>query len=387
MRSAILGRTGIETSAIGLGMEHLEKAAAEDVAAVVEPALEAGVRYMDVFMPTPGIRDIMGSLMKGRRERFQIQGHLGACLKDGQYFRTRDPRMAEAHAEDLLRRLGTDYVDTLMVHFVDEPAEWEEVSAPGGTLEIALRWKAEGRARAVGLSSHKVGAALAAVSGGLVDILMFPVNPSFDILPGDTKLEAHWEAGPYDGLRKDGSKASDARRALFLECERRGVAIVAMKPYAAGWAFWKDNPSGISMTPTQCLEYALSRPGVAVAVPGCKTAAELEAALAWVDATDEEKDCGPVLGATGWRLSGACMYCNHCLPCPAGIDVAATARLADAARGAGPGGGPAAALKDAYGRLPAPASACLECGDCEERCPFGVRVRDNMKRAAAVFGS
>ncbi len=382
MENIILGRTGIETGRIGLGLEHLEKAPYADVAATVEAALDGGVRYMDLFMPSPAIRDHIGRLMRGRRDRFHIQGHIGACLQDdGQYLRTREPAAAERHAEDLLRRLGTDYVDTLALHFVDEPEEWAEVSAPGGLLDVALRWKREGKARAIGMSSHKVGAAMAAVESGLVDVLMFPVNPAFDLLPGDTKLEALWEADPYTGLKAAGHRPVHSRRDLFLACERNGVAIVAMKPYAAGWVFWPDNPSGIVLSPVQCLQYTLSQPGVCVAVPGCKTPEQVQAALAWLTASDEAKDYSVILGKTDWQLSGDCMYCNHCLPCLAGIDIAAVTRLLDAARRQSV----TPALAAAYGRQPVPASACLVCGDCEARCPFGVAVAANMEAAAALF--
>jgi uncharacterized protein len=390
MRTAVLGRTGIETSVIGLGMEHLEKLPYEEVAATVEAALNGGVRYMDLFMPSANIRDHVGKLIKGRRHRFQIQGHLGACLQaDGQYCRSRDPARAERHAEDLLRRLGTDYLDVLVLHFVDESPEWAEAADPGGILEIAQRWKRQGKAGAIGMSSHKVVAAMAAVGSGVVDVLMFPVNPAFDLLPGETQLEALREAAPYSGLKEAGSKPVYSRRGLFLECERSGVAIVAMKPYGGGWVFRPENPSGIVLTPVQCLQYALSQPGVAVVVPGCKTPAEMTAALAWLEATDQEKDYSLILGETGWKLAGTCMYCNHCLPCPAGIDIAATTRLLDAARKEGGQARTEAltqALSAAYDRLPASAGTCVECGECEKRCPFGVEVQSNMKEAAAAFG-
>lgn len=383
MQNILLGRTGIETGIIGLGLEHLEKAPFDEVAATVEAALEAGVRYMDLFMPSAHIRDYLGQLMRGRRDRFQIQGHIGACLQaDGQYYRTREPIQAERHAEDLLRRLDTDYVDTLMLHFVDELGEWAEASAPGGLLDIAQRWKKQGKARAVGMSSHKVGAAMAAVESGRVDILMFPVNPAFDLLPGETKLEALWEADPYTGLKAAGNQPVYSRRDLFLACQRSGVAIVAMKPFAAGWVFWPENPSGIVLSPVQCLQYTLSQPGVCAVVPGCKTPAQMQAALAWLTASAEAKDYSASLGQTSWNLAGSCMYCNHCLPCPAGIDIAATLRLFDGARQQSV----TPSLAALYNRLPAPASACLACGDCETRCPFGVTVQANLEQAAALFG-
>lgn len=384
MQKASLGRTGMETGAIGLGLEHLEKAPFEELAAVVERGLEAGMSYLDAFMPSAAVRDNLGRLMKGRRGAFQVQGHIGACLgPDGQYFRTREPARAERHAEDLLERLGTDYLDTLMVHFVDEASEWEEVSSPGGTLEVALRWKKEGRARAVGMSSHKAGAAALAVASGAVDILMFPVNPLFDVLPGETDLLSLWKMDPYRGVTDKAAAELRARRDLFLECRGRGVAIVAMKPYAAGWALKPDNPAGAALTPVQCIEYALTRPGVAVVLPGCRTVAEVDAAIAWTGAAAEERDFSLPLGKSGWSVAGACMYCDHCLPCPAGIDVAAATRLLDAARGAAP----SPSLAAEYAKLPAKAASCVGCGDCEARCPFGVGVRENMRRAAELFGA
>jgi aryl-alcohol dehydrogenase-like predicted oxidoreductase len=67
MKTINLGRTGIETGVIGLGLEHLEKASYEEVAAIVEPALQAGMRYMELIYPGASIRSHIGRLMKGRR--------------------------------------------------------------------------------------------------------------------------------------------------------------------------------------------------------------------------------------------------------------------------------------------------------------------------------
>jgi len=108
----------------------------------------------------------------------------------------------------------------------------------------------------------------------------------------------------------------------------------------------------------------------------------VQAALAWLTASEAEKDYSMILGKTDWKLSGSCMYCNHCLPCPAGIDIAATTRLFDSARQQGV----SPALAAAYDRLPAGAAECLVCGDCEERCPFGVPVQANMEETAMLFG-
>jgi uncharacterized protein len=136
------------------------------------------------------------------------------------------------------------------------------------------------------------------------------------------------------------------------------------------------------LSPVQCLQYTLSQPGVSVVVPGCKTPEQMQAALGWLTATEEEKDYSAILGKTDWNLAGRCMYCNHCLPCPAGIDIAATMRVFDSAQAQRV----TPALAAAYDRLPAHASECLLCGSCEERCPFGVPVQAHLEQTAQLFG-
>jgi predicted aldo/keto reductase-like oxidoreductase len=76
------------------------------------------------------------------------------------------------------------------------------------------------------------------------------------------------------------------------------------------------------------------------------------------------------------------MYCNHCLPCPAGIDIAYVNRYLDAGRQQGATG----TIRAHYEALAAHAGDCVSCGACEGRCPFGVPVRERMAEAKALFG-
>lgn len=375
-----LGRTGVDVSIIGLGAEHLEQSPLDDIISVVDTALNGGVNYIDLFMASPDVRDNFGIALKNRRQKVLIAGHLGATLKNGQYNRSRDKELCEYYFNDLLTRLHTDYIDVLMLHYIDEPDDYDKVfNTEDGILELALRLKKEGKARMIGMSSHCVPVSFEAVNSGYIDVLMFPVNPATDTLPGDIEIEAAFQASTYKQPRAEISPTS--RRDLYHACAAHGVCIVAMKPYAAGWLFTKGNPSSIVLTPVQCLNYALSQPGVCAVVPGCRTANEVKTALAYLEASDSEKDFSAIDTNSVWKLQGSCMYCNHCLPCPVSIDIAAVTRLADTARYARD-----SRITDVYEALPVTASACTECGVCTERCPFKVDVVCNMKRAAVTFG-
>ena len=380
MRYRKLGRTGVDVGVIGLGMEYLEKASEDTVASVVRTALDSGVNYFDLWMATPEVRVAMGKAIKGRRSEAFIAGHLGAVLKNGTTDRSRDVSEAGPHFDDFLARVGTDYVDAAMLFFVDEPQDFDRVFAPGGTAEMAARMKKEGKARFIGMSSHYAPTALKAVRSGLIDILMFPVNPAFDLIQPNLRIEALFEPQTYAQAAEARNPAVLLKRELYTECARRGVAIVAMKPFAAGWLFKKENPSSITLTPVQCLHYALSQPGVITAVPGCRSVEELKGCLSYLDADDAARSYEAIASNDLWKLQGKCMYCDHCLPCPAGIDVGAVTRLLDAARG-----GVTADIRREYSALEHQAGECTECGTCEERCPFGVNVTANMREAEKVF--
>ncbi len=75
------------------------------------------------------------------------------------------------------------------------------------------------------------------------------------------------------------------------------------------------------------------------------------------------------------------MYCNHCLPCPVGIDIGTITRITDTAQYR-----IADSITSEYEALSSKASDCTECGVCIKRCPFGIDVIANMTRAVNVFG-
>lgn len=107
-------------------------------------------------------------------------------------------------------------------------------------------------------------------------------------------------------------------------------------------------------------------------------------AVAYETATDAEKDYASVLANAPQHAyaAGQCTYCGHCAPCPAGIDIAMVNKLADLARmqkEVPP------TVRAHYEALEANASDCLECGGCEERCPFSVPVIEWMQKTRELF--
>ena len=381
MKYRKLGSSGVDVGIVGLGAEYLEYVSRDTVVSVVNEAIDHEVNYIDLFMASPGVRDNFGVALKNKRHKVMVAGHLGTAFGDGQYYRTKDISICEKFFIDFLTRLQTDYVDVLMLHFVDDTEDYEQVFSPGGLLDLALRFQKEGKARLIGMSGHQAHVALKAVKSGHIDLLMFPINPAFDTVTGDMNLEALEKDNPDNKPRIGDNQLALERKKLYHNCALHGVGIIGMKPYAAGRLITGVNPGSVELTPVQCINYVLSQPGVCTVVPGCKNKEEVKAALAFLDATEEEKDYSVISERPVWNLRGNCMYCNHCLPCPVGIDIGTVTRLTDTADY-----GMTESITMEYEVLPSKASDCTECGICMDNCPFDVAVVANMARAMAIFG-
>lgn len=375
-----LGRTGFQVSEIGLGAEWLERHNAEECRAVIDCCEENGINILDCWMSEPNVRSNIGAALKGKREKWYIQGHLCTSWHDNQHHCTRDMGLIKKSFPDLLRRLQTDYVDIGMIHCMDKAAEWEEIHQ-NGFLEYAAELKAAGVIRHLGVSSHNPVLAAEVLKSGLVDVLMFSINPAFDLLPPSEDMETYF-VDEYDPNLKG---IEPKRTYLYKLCEQLDIGMTVMKGYAGGRLFdAQRSPFGMAMTPVQCIHYCLTKPGVSSVMVGMETPEQVAAAVAYETAGAEEKDYATVLSqAPRYAFGGQCTYCGHCRPCPQNIDVALVNKFYDLAamQPELP-----TSLAEHYRLLEAHAGDCIFCGGCEERCPFAVPVMEHMQKAAELFG-
>ena len=380
MRYRELGKTGLRVSEIGLGAEWLERHNEEEVQAVIDRCEGCGINILDCWMSNPQVRSSIGKALKGRREKWIIQGHFGSTWQEGQYVRSRDLAKVEEAFRDLLTRLQTDYIDLGMIHFVDSEAEFRQVME-GEFLAYVKEQKERGVIRHIGMSTHNPQVAKLAALSGEIEMLLFSVNPAFDLLPPSEDLNDYFAESYQEGL----GGIDPQREELYKLCEQRGVGITVMKGYAGGRLFdAKTSPFGVALTPVQCIHYALTRPAVASILVGYDTPEHVDAAVAYETAAEEERDYASVLAkAPHHAYGGQCTYCGHCAPCPAGIDSAMVNKLYDLAsmQEEVP-----ATVRAHYQALSATAADCIACGGCETRCPFGVPVVERMEKAKKLFG-
>ena len=380
MKYRRLGKTGLMVSEIGLGAEWLERHNEAEVKEIIDLCGENGINILDCWMPEPKVRTNIGKAIRGKRDRWIIQGHLGSTWQEGQYVRSRELPVVKEAFQDLLERLETDYIDLGMIHYVDSVKEYRQIM-DGEFIEYVKELKEKGVIRHIGMSTHNPDTARLAAESGIVEMLLFSINPAFDMLPATDNLDNYFAEEYAEEL---GGIAPE-RAELYRICEQRDVGITVMKGFAGGRLFdAARSPFGVALTPVQCIHYALTRPAVASILAGYDTPERVDAAVAYETATEEERDYASVLAkAPHHAYGGQCTYCGHCAPCPAGIDIAMVNKLYDLAtmQPEVP-----ATVKAHYGALSATAADCIACGGCETRCPFGVPVVERMEKAKALFG-
>ena len=377
------GATGLKVSAIGMGCEYVWTADERTVHDLVRAAVEAGINYFDLFVGTPSTREYYGKALKGLRDKVCLAGHLGCADKGGQYVKTRDEALCREFMEQFYEKLDTDYIDVLFLHNCDDETDLDEI-LNGWMYSYAKELKDSGKAGFIGISSHNTKIALQAVKSGKIEVLMFPVNPLFNLLPQDS-ADARMKGREVKRMTEEEKAAYPTKQELYELCGTMGIPIVAMKPFAAG-NILKNHEEGrlkglLNLTPVQCISYALSFPQVACPVPGFSSIEELNQSLAYLTATEEEKDFSEINESLVGKFKSQCMYCNHCQPCPKNIDIAEVTKLADMAERE-----MTEELKARYAMLKTTAGDCIHCGACTKRCPFGIDGSENMYRADAVFG-
>ncbi len=372
-----LGNTNLMVSEISIGCGGFSKLDTEGSIELMKVAIDSGMNYIDIYDASPKTRSNIGAALKGKRDKMIIQGHIGTIFKDGQHKRTRDLAETKAGFEDLLERLGTDFIEVGMIHITDSPEEWNELEG-SPFLDYVFQLKKEGKIKHIGVSSHNAEVALMAAKSGWIEVIMFSLNPAFDRLRGGA---IPWDKGAMENLQN----GIDPIRVEFYDyCATHNIAVTVMKTFGGGGRLLdeKTSPLGIAYTPEQCIAYCLAKPCVSTCILGVDNIDELFADLHYLHATDEEKDYKSLVKHTSSNEIGDCTYCNHCSPCPQGIPIARINELADKALTEGIND----KIRAEYEALPHHASECTHCGSCLTRCPFGVNIPEKMDHIAVLFG-
>ena len=363
MEYRINKRTGDQISVLGFGTSYIAEAKEAEAVAVLRKAYEGSINYFDLATADGKTFPYFGKALGDVRKNVFYQIHFGADYSAGSYGWSTNAETVKRSIARQLEQLGTDYIDYGFIHCIDELSDWRDYQQHGA-LSYLMELKKEGIVRHIGLSSHTPATIQRVLDDVPVDMLMFSVNPGYDYHKGDY------------------AKGSvEERAAVYRRCEAEGIGLSVMKPFSGGQLLDASiSPFGEALTQYQCMQYALDRPAVLTVLPGISSVSQVEHLLGFFTASAEERDYSIIGSFSPADAVGKCVYCNHCKPCPAGLDIGLINKYYDLAKN----GDTMAA--EHYAGLDYHASDCIQCGHCDSRCPFSVTQTARMREIAEYFG-
>ena len=334
MQYRILGKTGLNISAMGFGGIPIQRIDAEGTKVLMHQLKAAGINYIDTARGYTVSEEFLGYSLEGIRGDFVLATKSMARDKAGM-------------AKDIdisLGNLRTDYIELYQIHNPNMQ-QFEQVVAPGGALEALQEAKAAGKIGHIGITMHDLAVFEKALECDWVETIMFP----------------------YNIVESQGKE-------LIAKCAEKNIGFVCMKPLAGG----------AIEDATLAMRYVCADPNVTVVIPGMADPKELEQNIA--AANDESPLSAEELAAMQKIRdelgTNFCRRCNYCQPCSAGINISGAFLFEGYYNRYG--------LQEwaagRYTAMPKTASDCVDCGLCEERCPYHLPIREMLKRVAQTFG-
>lgn len=362
MQYRTLAHGNEQISVIGIGSGAIHLSGEKEIEEILNFSVEKGINYFDMAAAEAKPFASYGNALSHYRRDIYFQIHFGADYSSGSYGWTTDLEVIKRNIDRLLLLLKTDYIDFGFIHCLDDISDLEQMQQ-NGVIEHILDLKKQGVVRHIGLSSHTPKVAQKVIDMGILDMLMFSINPGYD-----------YQHGEY----ANGNMTE--RMELYRRCEKEGIGISVMKAFSGGQLLNdKTSPFGKALTEYQCIQYALDKPGVLTVLPGIRNKTDLKQILGFFDSTPEERDYSVIGSFSPDNVKGMCVYCNHCQPCPNGLNVGLINKYYDLAKA----GDDLAA--DHYSKLEINARSCIKCGHCDMRCPFGVAQSARMEEIAEYF--
>ena len=330
-----LGKTGLEVSRVGIGGIPIQRPPLNEAITVVQRALDLGVNFIDTAFGYGDSEERIGKALAGRREEVVI-------ATKGSW---QDKATALEHIEVSLKRLQTDYIDLWQFHNISTIEAYERVLKPGGAMEAAQEALQDGKINHIGASSHNLDVALNIVSSGHFETIQFPFNfvscePADQLIPLARKLD---------------------------------IGFIAMKPFAGG------NVRDANLA----IKYLLQFDNV-VPDPGIEKVEEIEEIVAivngsWELTAQDHKKIEDIRAELGTRFCRQCMYC---MPCPQGVNIWLLMYLPTLWRL-----WPPHEFFPWAGKVVETGENCIQCGECEEKCPYNLPIREMICENTEFYNS
>ncbi|PWR74269.1 aldo/keto reductase [Methanospirillum lacunae] len=341
---------------------------------MIHAAIEGGVNYIDTAYPYHNGESelIVGKALEGYRDRVFVATKLPSWLI------TKREEM-DTYLDEQLSRLNTDYIDFYLLHGLGGET-WANLTRLG-VLDFLDEARKDGRIKYPAFSFHD----------------QFPVFQ--EIVDAYEWTFAQIQYNYMDEHYQAGTQGLEY-------ASERGLGVVVMEPLRGGLLsgdiplihqYLLDAP--VRRTPSEWgLRWVWNHPEVTVVLSGMSAMEQVKENLASTDqglpdslSVEELSVIEKMRDTFASRTKISCTGCRYCMPCPNNVEIpdcftyynqAYTYDAKEKAQGVY-----LWALNGVFsGGIPGYASCCIECGECEDKCPQKLPIREYLKEVAEFFG-
>ena len=320
-----LGKTDLWVTKTAFGALPVQRIDRQAAKRLLRRAYDSGINYFDTANMYTDSEEKIGEALSDVRQNIIISTKSGG----------KDKKTVQAHIEESLRRMKTDYIDLFQFH---NPAEMPDPNDPEGPFAAALEAREKGYIRHIGITNHRLKVARQAIASGWFETLQFP----FCYLASRQDIE------------------------LVEQCRASDMGFIAMKGLSGGML---NNARA-------CYAFMQEYDNV-VPIWGIQHEWELDQ---WLELSADEVRMTPELQAVIDRdrkelARNFCRSCGYCLPCTAGIDIPQAARMAMLLRRS-----PYRPyMSDEWYAKMHKIEECVHCDACRSRCPYQLNTPELLQ--------
>ena len=336
MEKRILGRTNFEVSVIGFGGIPIQRVDKDMAIQLIGEAKQAGINFIDTARGYTISESLIGyGLERWGRENFILATKSMA----------RDYEGIKEELDTSLKDLKTDYIDLYQFHNVKTFEELEMIMGDNGALKAVKEAKEKGIVKEFGITGHNLEVLEKAIDTGEFATVQFPYNP----------VERQAEE-------------------MFKRAKDLDIGVIVMKPLAGG----------ALKNASLALKFIANNPNITSVIPGMESIEQIKenSKIGYnIEPLSEEEE--KILFKEAEELGTEfCRRCGYCIPCPQGIDIPTQFLmegyytrydLKDWAR-------------ERYLGMEANAADCIECAECESKCPYNLPIIRMLQNVEMVLG-
>lgn len=359
------GETGIKVSALGFGCMRFPMEGGDvkekETIKMLHRAMDLGINYFDsaVMYCNNKSEIVLGKAIRGRRDSLYISTK--------NHYKGDDPNEWRKFLNQSLRRLDVDYIDFYHLHDL-RLEQYADHLLPNGSMDEAHKAKEQGLIKHLCFSSHD--------------------SPENIIKLIDT--------GEFEGILVQYNLLDQHNKEVIAYAHKKGLGVVIMGPVGGGRLVPPSEKiqsmisKDVKSTPEVAIRFVLSNPNVTIALSGMNSIKMIEENVATASYPEplnqrENQRVLDILEKNKRLEKLYCTGCNYCTPCPNGVDIPANFSAMNLLRV----WGLEEIAKKQYAELghrkkegkptPAWAEACVECGECEPKCPQNIPIIKQLK--------